>query len=260
MDLVSELDVRFQRRFGSFSTFLDVIALMLATGCGALSASQEFDVARTWEHGRVYLPRTSSYSRPSEVSAREPLPTILYLHGCTGITAGAERWAGTLTTAGYAVVMPDSFARYFRSRNCDPKTYSTGLFREARRMRQEEIDHALRMLPASPWADHRNLFLMGHSEGGRAVVQWQGNGFKALIISGSRCPGGVRAPPKASVLTINFEVDPWARGLNHVTCASRFGGRENAAELLLQGRGHDTSRSPEAQNAVLKFLAAQTNL
>lgn len=250
--------MRFQRRFDRFSPFLGVIALMLAAGCGSLSASQESDVARTWAHGRVYLPRTSSYLRPSEVSAREPLPTVLYLHGCTGITAGAERWAATLTGAGYAVVMSDSFARYYRPSNCDPKTYSTGLFPEARPMRQEEIDHALRMLRASPWADHRNLFLMGHSEGGTAVVQWRGNGFKALIISGNRCRRGIQASLKIPVMAINFEHDPWTRGRDSVTCASRFGERENATELLLKGRGHDTSRSSPAQSAVLNFLHAQT--
>jgi dienelactone hydrolase len=236
-----------------------VIALILAAGCAFLTPGRESEVARTWEHGRVYLPRTSSYSRPSDVSARDPLPTVLFLHGCTGITAGAERWAETLTTAGYAVVMPDSFARYYRPSNCDPKTYSTGLFPEARRMRQEEIDHALRMLRASPWADQGNVFLMGHSEGGAAVVQWRGNGFKALIVSGNRCRRGIQASLKILVMAINFEHDPWTRGRDSVTCASRFGGRENAVEVLLPGRGHDTSRSLEARSAVLNFLHAQTN-
>lgn len=248
-----------QNTLSPFLTFLEVIGLFLAVGCGSLSAMEESDVARTWDHGRVYLPGTWSYLTPAEVPARDPLPTVLFLHGCTGIIAGAERWGRTLTAAGYAVAMPDSFARQSRPRNCDPKAYRTGFFPEARRMRQEEIGHALRVLRASPWTDSRNLFLMGHSEGGAAVVQWRGNGFRALIISGNRCRGGIQASLRTPVLAINFEADPWARGRDSVTCANRFGGRESASELLLPGRGHDTSRSAEAQRAVLDFLKAQTS-
>ena len=234
-----------------------ISAIALAAGCAPINTTPGSEVARTWEQGRVYLPHNSSYFRPSEVSVRDPRPTVVYLHGCTGITVGDQFWAGTLTEAGYAMVMPDSFARYHRLRNCDPRRYGTGLFPEAGRMRQEEIEHALAMVRSSPWADQKNLFLMGHSEGGAAVARWQGYSFKALIISGHWCRAGVRAPLKTPIVAINFESDPWSSGLS-ATCASRFQIRENATELLLSGSGHDTSRSPEAQNAVMKFLLAQT--
>lgn len=234
-------------------------ALLLLASCVSMIAGQESDVARTWERARIYLPRSSRYLTPAQVSGGDLRPTVLFLHGCTGIIAGSERWAATLSGAGYAVAMPDSFARYHRVRNCDPKTYSTGLFPEAREMRQEEIKYALRMLQDSPWADSRKLFLMGHSEGGAAVARWEGNGFSGLIISGNRCRGGVRASRAIAVLAINFASDPWARGRDHVTCAYQFGGRENAKEVILPGKGHDTSRSAEARSAVLSFLKAQTS-
>lgn len=152
--------------------------------------------------------------------------------------------------------MPDSFARRHRLRNCDPRSYRTGLFPEARRMRQEEIEHALAMIQSSPWADRKNLFLMGHSEGGAAVAGWRGDGFRALIISGHRCRAGVRARPEIPILAINFQDDPWSSGTSG-TCAGRFQCGRDATEVLLPGRGHGTSRSPVARNAVLKFLRTQ---
>lgn len=230
----------------------------LVAGCASVGVDRTAEVARTSEGARVYVPGVGSAPLTSAaVALRDQLPTVLYLHGCTGIGAGSERWARTLTTAGYAVVMPDSFAREYRRRNCDPTVFRTGVFPEAREMRQEEIKYALGRLRASAWVDQRNLFLMGHSEGGRAVADWSGRGFNAHVISGSRCSAGVWAPRGTPVLAVNFEHDPWA-GRSRATCADRFGGRDNARELLLPGSGHDTSRSRDAVNAVVEFLRAHT--
>ncbi len=239
-------------------TTISVIATALVVGCGPVNTAPGSDVAPTWEQARVYLPQNSSYLRPAAVLAQGPHPTVLYLHGCTGITAGDQHWAATLAGAGYAVVMTDSFARSYRRRNCDPVRNSIGLFPEAQRMRQEEISHALEMLQSSPWADRNNLFLMGHSEGGAAVSRSRGDGFKAMIISGDACRSGLRAPFEMPILVINFQSDPWSSGLR-VSCRNDFPGRGNASELLLEGGGHDTSDSSEAQKTVLKFLSAQTN-
>ena len=235
-----------------------VLLLLFGAGCAALNSSSEADIASTWTQARIYLPRVSSYVRPADVSVIQKLPTVVFLHGCTGLTAGNARWARTLTSAGYGVVAADSFARSYRRSNCDPKTYLTGAFPAAGTMRQEEIQYALKSLRAAPWADERNLFLMGHSEGGAAVASWQGGRFKAQIISGSRCRGGLLAPPRIPVLVIAFVHDPWD-GNYHRTCAIWFGGRESASEMLLPGSGHDTSQSHEAQRAVLDFLRAHTS-
>jgi dienelactone hydrolase len=234
-----------------------VLLLLFGAGCAALNGSSEADIASTWTQARVYLPRVPSYVKPADVSVARNLPTVVYLHGCTGLTPGDARWARTLTSAGYAVVLPDSFARSYRLSNCDPKTHLGGAFLAAGGMRQEEIEHALTMLKAAPWADEGNLFLMGHSEGGGAVARWPEHGFKAHIISGNRCQQGLPAPASIPVLVISFLHDPWD-GNYHRTCAIRFVGRQSASELLLPGAGHDTSQSSEAQRAVLDFLRAHT--
>ncbi|HEV8343703.1 MAG TPA: dienelactone hydrolase family protein [Candidatus Binatia bacterium] len=176
--------------------------MALAVGCAPVNTDPGSEVERTWQQALVFFPKRFSYLRPSEISVRDPHPTVVYLHGCTGITGQDIFWATTLAQAGYAVVMPNSFARHHRRKNCNPRMTSMGLFPEALRMRDEEIRHAVAMLQSSPWVDVKNLFLMGHSEGGAAVSRWYGHGFKALIISGNECRAGIPAPHGAAILAV----------------------------------------------------------
>lgn len=240
-------------------------ALLLLAGCASLGANRAAEVARTWEGALVYLPPALLHVTPADVPAREPLPTVVYLHGCGGIGWHDAEWARTLAAAGYAVVMPNSFRRQYRPRNCDPVTATAGSFPEAHAMRQEEIDYALTRLRTVPWVDPRNLFLMGHSEGGLAVAQWRGRGFRGHIISAWTCTSpydpsfdGVWAPPTTPLLAIIFERDPWYRGSTAGSCASKFGGRKDARQVTLPGSGHDTAYSREAREAVLRFLRDHT--
>jgi len=127
--------------------------------------------------------------KPANVPAPDrPLPTVLYLHGCKGFAYSHDGtmggWAQTLTAAGYTVVMPTSFAREYRPQTCDPATYTyaAGLAMEVSDMRLEELEYALTQLRTVSWVDQRNLFLMGHSEGGATVARWGGEEFNGHII------------------------------------------------------------------------------
>jgi dienelactone hydrolase len=245
---------------------LCLIASASAAGNGAI------DVARTWEEGRVFLPGSAAPFKPANVPARDqPLPTVLYLHGCTGFDYSHDGtmggWAQTLTAAGYAVVMPTSFAREYRPHTCDPATYTYAaeLAMEVSDMRLEELEHALTRLRSVSWADRRNLFLMGHSEGGVSVARWRGGGLNGHIISGWTCTSrsnpsfdGVRAPLATPVLAIAFESDPWFQGPLAGSCASKFGGRKDAQQVTLPGSGHATASHAKARTAVLRFLRDHT--
>ena len=233
---------------------LFIILLVLTGGCAPANVDPAIEVARTWQAAEVYFPKKFTYVTPSKVSVRDPHPTVVYLHGCSGIKEAGISWAEILTGAGYAVVLPDSFARYYRWKNCD--SGSTGLFPETFRMREEEIRYALAKLKSAPWADANNLFLMGHSEGGRAVSLWWLYGFKAAIISSNACKSGVQLPYSMPILAVSFAADPWMSG--SVSCRDSFNNRDNATELILPGGRHDTSKSTEAVNAVLKFLGEHT--
>lgn len=242
------------------------LLMFLLAGCASLGVDRAADLARTWEEARVLLPNTRAILTPANVPARDPLPTVLYVHGCGGIYGIDVLWAETLSTEGYAVIMPDSFAREYRPVDCDPRTATGGLFLQAFDMREEEIEYALARLRTLPWVDQRNLFLMGHSEGGGAVALWRWGGFKAHIIDGWKCThrtypplDGVRAPLNTAVLAINYETDPWFRGPMAGSCASKFGGRKDAREMILPGGGHGAAGWPEAREAVFQFLRDHTS-
>ncbi len=247
---------------------LGLVAAVLP-GCDGLGAEQGAEVARTWEAARVYVPGHSRYYTPSTApGAAAPLPTILFLHACVGFYWHDDQWAAILTEAGYAVVMPNSFARHYRPRDCDPSTRRVGLFPGAQNMRREEIIHAVGRLRSLPWVDSRNLFLMGHSEGAGATALWDKPGFKGHIISAWPCThrtrpalDGVWVPAEVPVLALNFEDDPWfpAGSPMRGSCEGKFGRRKNAREVRLKGWGHvNTAQEGEAREAVLQFLRAHT--
>lgn len=241
-------------------------AIWLLCGRAAVAADETADVAPTWEQARIFLPASAAPLKPASVPAMDrALPTVLYLHGCTGFDYSHDGtmggWAQTLTAAGYAVAMPTSFAREYRPRNCDQATHTGGLAMEVMAMRLEELAYALKQLRTLPWVDQRNLFLMGHSEGGITVARWGGGEFNGHIISGWTCTApsfpsfdGVWAPLATPVLAISHESDPWFQGLYAGSCASKFGERKDARQVTLPGSGHDTASSPEARAAALRFL------
>ena len=249
-----------------------LLACLLAGAFGCASAvSRPEDVARTWERAMVALPSDPSpspkfFSSPGKAAAPAPLPTVLYMHVCSAIGGDEMQWARTLTRAGYAVVMPDSFARSYRRTDCDPANTRGGLFPEAFAMRDEEIRYAAAQLRTLPWVDARNLFLMGTSEGGAAAALWGGGGFNGQIIvawwcrhGGDRLLDGIRAPFAIPMLAINFERDPWfSPYYASSACATRLRGYRDGSELILRKTGHNAGGEPEAERAVLDFLRRHT--
>jgi dienelactone hydrolase len=246
------------------SAVLGALAVLLVTAVGV--AGDDADVMRTWEQARIFLPGSAVPFKPSKVPAtHRQLTTVLYLHGCTGFDYSHDGtmggWAETLTAAGYAVVMSTSFAREYRPRNCDQTTYTSGLAMEVMDMRLEEIEYALKQMRTLSWVDQRNLFLMGHSEGGVTTARWGGREFNGHIISGWTCTAptfpsfdGVRAPLATPVLAISFESDPWWQGPYAGSCASKFGARKDSRQVTLPGWGHGTASHQEARAAVLQFI------
>jgi len=251
----------------AWTVFLTAFSL-LGAGCATLGLNAE--VARTWETAQVYLPPPRAWHeafRPADVPVPDrPLPTVVYLHGCKGITGNDTGWAAQLTAAGYAVVMPRSFARKYRPTNCEPSTHTAGWSPEVHDMRQEEIAYTLAKLRELSWIDQRNVFLMGHSEGGLAVALWHGGEFRGHIISSWTCSNrswpahdGIWAPARIPVLAISFTSDPWYKGTYmEGSCEAKFGGRKFARQVAIPGPGHFTWQEQEARDAVTDFLRTHT--
>ncbi len=186
--------------------------------------------------------------------------TVVFVHGCAGLGPGNLRYMHLLAEAGYVVVAPDSFARRWRPETCVPAahTFVPGApFRRVGRMRQEEIHHAAYRLLRTAWADRKNLFLMGHSQGGAAAAAYEGEEFNAHVVSGATCARGVRVPRTTPVLAFYSKDDPWRRGRPADRCLRRAKERGvNMRFHLFEGNRHNLSRDETARRLILDFLAA----
>ena len=169
------------------------VVLLLAFSANAATAFAQTaenladNVSRSWNEATVLVPGRFFATSPHRVrvAVDKPLPVVIYMHGCTGITADHDlRWGQFIKALGFIVVLPDSMKRPGRRQNCDPKAKRGGAFPQVFAMRQEEIRYAVEQLKSSPWADSKNVFLMGHSEGGNAAAQSKLGGLRGVIISG----------------------------------------------------------------------------
>ena len=105
-------------------------------------------------------------------------PAVLVMHGCSGLIRSPTAYRVFFMEHGYAVFEPDSFAR--------PGHMCGSGFAK----RKEDLGHAYKMIRDLPWVDHKRIILMGISEGGAAVANWDQSGFAAHIILANNCGGG----------------------------------------------------------------------
>ena len=191
-------------------------------------------------------------------SLKKKRPIVIFSHGCAGLGRGNLRYMRLLARAGYAVIAPDSFARHYRPETCDPSQHrgiKGAPHRRVNQMRQEEIHHAAYRVRRIPWVDRRNLLLMGHSQGGTAAASYEGDGFKAHVISGSVCWRGVRSPRGTPILALYSEDDPWRRNRPADSCLRKAKARGANMEFhLFGGRAHNLSRNKRARRLILDFL------
>lgn len=232
--------------------------------------AQSKDVELSWEKSLVFVPGSDKAVPIDAVSLAKPHPVILYLHGCTGIAEWHDAgWAKVLAQEGAVFIILDSFARPGRLSNCDPnRKTGSNAFPKAHIYRQQEIAYAFEQLQKMPWADTKNLFLMGHSEGGTAVAIYPKPGFRGHIISGWTCTmrgdpilDGIRSKEDIPILVIAASRDEWRIG-NRFTegkCSDRakptpFSKAYNLRQVDLDGTIHATLNYPEAKPAVITFF------
>lgn len=261
------------------TTVMSVVGVALAAALIAACQPSEFlpflppegirsdpsEVSRTWSAAKVWLPKpygvtNLAYGRFDPPDTK--LPVILYLHGCTGIERNERNDAYFLIRAGYAVIMPDSYARTNRPSNCNPNTKAADLFRGVFRFRSAEVGYALWQIKKLSWVDHNNVFLMGFSEGGVTTAAYPRGGFTARVILGWTCHAGdwheirgVRAPEDEPVLAIVSRRDPWYQNRwNRGHCGDYLHGRKGSKSIVLDGSLHHVTDDAEVREAVLQFL------
>jgi hypothetical protein len=111
------------------------------------------------------------------------------------------------------------------------------------------------------WADKKNIFLMGFSEGGMASHRVTDPGFAGVIMSGFPCAlnGPIKSPTNTPTLVLNWTVEPdfiLNNGLVRKQCSEKpfWKFRSKSTEVLLDGKGHFNADDPLARDAVFKFL------
>jgi dienelactone hydrolase len=98
-----------------------------------------------------------------------PLPFIILMHGCTGLTRPVQKWANAkadiFLNHGYGVLILDSFTTRHVKAVCGEGNYHWGL------RRAEDAYSALAYLIENKIADKDRVFVLGRSNGGTAVLQ-----------------------------------------------------------------------------------------
>ncbi len=235
------------------------------------------ELHRTWHAALVRIPHNHKVfvgqisDLPLEdLPVKAKLPTVIYLHGCSGIWWGTYIRLNFFAENGFAVIAPTSFARAKYPKSCDPATKRAGLYRETLKMRQYDALNAIKNAKQLDWVDARNIFLVGFSEGGitSATVSTDfDSGVNARVIEGWTCHAewseyrGISVSSSEPVLALVADQDPWfqdswARG----SCGA-YMNSDNGSRSVIYSTGSLMSRhslldDSDVQNLVLEFLQA----
>jgi len=231
-----------------------IAALSILIACQ--SWAQQWHIEESWKSAVVHVPGKWFSSKLENVEVENPMPVVIYLHGCSGISQTDQSWARTLKGMGFVVVMPDSLAIPGRQSNCDTVNKKTNLGKvNATELRSREVEYALKQIRLKPWADQRRIFIMGHSEGAVGVTRVNDELIKGIVISGFPCVHGLWADKNIPVLAIGGSEDPWfGNRYNHRQCIDHWGDRSDATQIVLEGRGHGTAEESRAIEGVKSFF------
>ncbi len=233
------------------------------------------ELHRTWQaalvripkHHQVYAGQISDL--PIEaLPAKEKLPIVIYLHGCSGVWWGTYIRLDFFAENGFAVIAPASFARAKYPKSCDPATKRAGLYRETLKMRQYDALNAIKNAKQLDWVDSKNLFLVGFSQGGITSATLSTNidtTVNARVIEGWTCHAGwseyrgINAPVSEPVLALVADQDPWFQDSWTRGSCGRYMNSENGSRSMVYRTGslmskHSLLDDSDVQNRVLEFL------
>lgn len=185
------------------------------------------ELERTWMAAIVRVPAgpgrstratTEDLERQTAATGQK-LPTVIYLHGCSGIWSGTHQRIRFLAENGFLVIAPASLARDVYPRSCNVETREGGLFRGTVVLRKNDAGYAIEKARQLSSVDADNIVLMGFSEGALTTVLFEPQNerqfVRARVAEGWTCHAGwleykgVRAREGEPVLTLVGENDPW---------------------------------------------------
>lgn len=235
------------------------------------------ELERVWQNSLLripigegeYLTLQVSDLAKMRFSNQKKIPTVVYMHGCSGIWAGTLRRINFLANNGFAVIAPPSFAREKYPRSCDVYLYQGGLYRDTLKMRQYDAGYTIEQAKRLPWVDENNIFLMGLSEGGITTATFyskqDNHSVNARVIEGWTCTStwgeykGVRAPKTQPVLSLLGSKDPWFQNPYTNGECTKFLNKDNGSKSVVYRKGnlsyqHELLEDKKVQKVVVYFL------
>jgi dienelactone hydrolase len=242
--------------------------------------SDPAEMARAWDAALVRVPGadggfTVSTTAALAAGGKPPAggwPTIIYLHGCSGVWEGTLRRVGFFAANGFLVIAPASMARAKYPMSCDPVARTAGLYRDTLKMRQFDAGYAIEMARKLPQVDPDNIFLVGLSQGGITTATFAPSGpaqkLRARVVEGWTCHAGwreyagVNAPDDEPVLTLVGEMDPWFQNdWTRGDCGRYLDPGNGSRSVVYRDEPltatHELLDFPEPRREVLDFLDAR---
>ena len=283
-------------RGGFYSVFAMLVLTcfpVLAAGTGLHNSSRTFtpplemqradwndpaEMDRVWQAALIRLPMpggrilstTVKELHTLELSGSMKFPTVIYLHGCSGIWAETYRRVDFLAANGYAVIAPPSLARKKYPKSCEPERFQGGLYRATLKIRQFDAGNAIKQAKLLPWVNADRVYLVGLSEGGITAATFRSDAkdtsVRARIVEGWTCHAvwgeyqGIHAPAGEAVLTLLAANDPWFQNPYTKGECTRFVNRRNdGSKSIVYTEGdlsykHGLLEDKAVQAEVLEFL------
>ncbi|MGV7225100.1 MAG: dienelactone hydrolase family protein [Nitrospinales bacterium] len=228
----------------------------------------------TWDGAKIRIPLRTGVINASMINLRsvptgKKFPTVIYMHGCNGFHPGTDRRVDFLAKLNFAAIAPNSFAREKVPSSCEPMAHKAGMYRSTLIMRQNEAQYAIQEARKLSWVDGKNIFLMGHSEGGITAATFTGEPVKARIIEGWGCHAswpeyhGLNAPKTEPVLSIIGDKDPWLQNPALQGDCGEFMLNDASKSIVFKSGyirfEHFLFKYPEVKKIVRKFLGQHVN-
>jgi dienelactone hydrolase len=245
--------------------------------------SDPAEMRRTWEAAIVRVPDGPGRSvqvavgdLPALMAGRKArFPTVIYLHGCSGIWPGTHRRIEFLADNGFLVIAPASFARLKYPKSCDVATHQGGLYRPTLKMRQNDAGHAIEKARDLPFVDTDRMVLMGLSEGAITTATLTPANDRqrvaARVIEGWTCRAGwgeyarINAPAGEAILALVAANDPWFRNdWNRGDCGPSMTRNKGSKSVVYENgdlaERHELLDFDAPRREVLAFLRDRLNL
>jgi len=235
------------------------------------------ELERTWQAAIVRIPKgDGSYiaTQMKDLAKNSTLfgkqhPTVIYLHGCSGVWENTHQRLNFFAENGFAVIAPVSFARKKYHQSCNTRTNNGGMYSGTLHMRQLDAGYAIEMAKNLSWVDSDNVFLMGHSEGGITTAAFIAANMKqtvnARVIEGWTCHHGrsryrgIKAPKSEPTLALVGSDDPWFQSSRSKGHCGSYLDRSNGSQSIVYREGylskeHQLMTDPTVRMAIIKFL------